>query len=256
MMEISFVKWMQLKETNEAETLPPGYNPFVTLQQKAGDIAYFGVHDLSKYYKQNGRLPDLDPGMLQMKAGEVVNADPIEQTITIATNRAPFHYGYHKLEDEKARTNRKTDDQGRMMVKIPVTHLQNISHMMNGVEDGNIWLVVDGNTKYQQGLMKEIRRKEIERAHGGQPQQPQSMGFDQPNSNQQPQMPPAPAPMPGNNAPTMPPSDDEQKPMKPMWKMQGREVVPLQVAHYVPTITSYDRHWKRYVDSKHYEYKE
>jgi hypothetical protein len=164
MIETSFVRWMQLREQEEGNNIPPGFDPFTTLLQKAGDIAYFGVHDLHKFHKKHGSLPNLELDQIETKSGHIVNADPVNQTITVATKRAPYHYGYHKLEDDKAKAKRKTDAEGNVLVTIPTSHLQNVSHMFGDGSDQTVWLVVDGGTKYQQGLMKEIRRQEVQKA--------------------------------------------------------------------------------------------
>ena len=247
MIETSFAKWRQFKEESEVNNLPAGYDPFTTLRQKQGDIAYFGVHDLSNFYRQNGQLPNIDDQQILPKSGEIVNADPINQTITVATFRSPFHYGYHKIENEKAKQKRKVDDQGRILVTLPVTHLQDISHMVSGAQANSIWLVVDNNTKYQQDLMKEIRRKEIERSHAQQ----------MPANNQQ--MPNQQLPPQGGYddmsmaAQHTQPQTDQQTVNK--YKMVGRQVMPnLQVAHYDPSILSNDRYWKRYTECKYYGY--
>jgi len=143
-------------------------NPFVSMQQNQGDLVYFGVHDLANFYKENGHLPNLTAGQISNKLGKITNADHVNQTVRIITHQEPYKFGYRKLETTKDRELRK-----RMMHKtgnnftefnIPITYLQNISHMLTDqqmLNGGKLWLVVDGNTKFQQNLMKEIRKKEL-----------------------------------------------------------------------------------------------
>lgn len=159
MRKYSFSEWKILKEQDESKC-----DPFVTLQQKQGDVVYFGIHDLSKAYKKYGALPKLNLSDIQQKQGEIIDADPVDQAVKVAVEKAPYHYGYRKLEGEKEKMRRYMRDDGKMEVKIQVSNLQEISHL---VGDGNstVWLVIDGNTKYQKDLMREIRRKEVERAN-------------------------------------------------------------------------------------------
>lgn len=158
-----FQKWVALREYAEGDALPAGYDPFTTIPQKQGDAIYFGLHDLSRSHRETGSLPNLTMAQIGSKMGEITNADPIDQSITVSVDKAPFHYGYRKLESPKDKSRRFMDAEGKMSIKIPIGSLQNISHLM-GDGDKSIWLVVDGNAKYQQGLMKEIRRKEVEKA--------------------------------------------------------------------------------------------
>jgi hypothetical protein len=229
----SFHEWKLVREQSIQNELPAGYDPFTTMQQKAGDVAYFGVHDLSKFYRSNKVLPQLNDNEIQSKSGEVVTADPVKQTISVAVTKAPYHFGYHKLENKESRSNRKLDDLGRMLVTLPVAHLQDITHMFPGTSPGRVWLVIDGNTKYQQNLMQAVRRSEIQKAHG------------------------TPAPVQSNMAP----AQVQQTPARtdgyvPRYQMQGREVtpIPLQTANFDPSILSYDRFWKTHNDCKRYDY--
>jgi hypothetical protein len=99
--------------------------------------------------------------------------------------------------------------------------------------------------------MKEIRRKEVERAHAGSAPQPQ---MQQPQLPQQPQMP-EPAPMPEAPQQQMPEPTPEPATMmqQALYRMRNREVEPNLMAHYDPTISN-DRYWKRHTDIKYYEY--
>ena len=245
MIEINFKKWRLLKESIVENN---GYDPFTNLHQKQGDIVYFGIHDISKYYNQNGNLPDIDLGQVSGKSGQIVNANPIEQTVTVATQKPPFSYGYHKIESDKNKQNRKVDQNGMILITLTVAHLQDISNIVIGSQGKRIWLVVDSNTKYQQNIIKEIRKKEIEKSHMQQPAiQQQQPAIQQPQNNinqfQQQQ----------NNINQF----QQPQPQTPNFKMIGREVVPMQAmqnSHYDPTILSNDRYWKMHSDCQYYSY--
>ncbi len=158
-MLYNFTEWVQLKKINEECD-----DPFIHLPQQQGDFVYFGVHDLARQYKENGTLNKLNIDYLMKKIGQCVNADHVEQTVKVYCEKDPFHFGYHKLEDSKARKDRKSKmDDDIHEVDLPVSSLQNITHMFNKEELGKhkIWLVIDGQAKFQKDLMKEIRKKEI-----------------------------------------------------------------------------------------------
>ena len=278
MIKTNFLEWVQYREEQA--------DPFITLQQKAGDVAYFGVHDLAKFYKANKSLPTLGMDQIQLKTGQVVDADPVNQTITVATQQAPYHYGYRKLDGS---AKKKTDEQGQNLVTIPVTSLQNVSHMFDQQPEGAIWLVVDGNTKYQQGLMRAIRKEEFQKAHASQqPEMDPNMGMDDTGMDQDmsgmgPDMGMDPNMM-GQNQPQMQGMDPNMgmqgmsgmgpdmgmdpsmmgdptamaQPPQPQFQMKNRQVVPagqqLDLAHFDPTITSKDRFWKRHNDRRFYGY--
>ncbi len=175
-MNYSFTEWVQSKENpiEEAVQLPRNMrqDPFLSMQQHAGDFVYFGVHDLARFYRENGYLPNLQMQKIVNKVGQIVDADPVEQTVTIATSRDPYHFGYKRMEDTATRQKRKQKGETTAKVTVPVAHLQNINHMLAGAPvTQTLWLVVDGNTPYQQNIMREIRKKEHARTQPMQPNQ-------------------------------------------------------------------------------------
>jgi hypothetical protein len=208
MKEYSFLKWSCLKESADA---------FTSLDQKQGDIVYFGVHDLSKKYKQDGKLPEINLNDISGKKGEIIDADPIDQVVKVSVSKAPFHYGYRKLENEKDKMKRFMNADGQMEVKISVDNLKDISHLVNS--DGpKIWLVIDGNTTYQKNLMREIRRKEMEKSNN-EPTSPATRHYD---------------------------NDDDLSIEEP-------EVDYMHVAHFNPTITGKGYGMKYFNENKHYK---
>jgi hypothetical protein len=265
MAHYSFSRWRILRENANDPTkqLPVGYNPFTSLLQQQGDPVYFGVHDLSKFYRGNGTLPKLDIGQISPKSGVVVNADPIDQLITVAVKHKPYDLGYHKLEGQKK--SNVNPESGMYEIQIPVKSLEKVTHLFgDGEESRSIWLVVDGNTKYQNNLMRAIRKKEIEKSHMSQPlsqmsQQvamapmAQQMGIAQ---NTDPSMEQNPMPDQQGMQNPMPqdlPPDGSGP--NPKFSLVGRHVVPqapLQNAHH--DITSYDWYWKYHGDQRAYEY--
>lgn len=157
-----FTEWMKARRLVEDSG---GEDPFISLQQKQGDFVYFGVHDLARQYKETGSLPKLDVDTLMKKIGQCVDADHVEQTVKVYCEQDPFHFGYHKLEtaDDRKKRRSKMED-GTHEVDLPVSSLQDITHMFGGKEEvgeHKIWLVIDGQSKFQQNLMREIRKKEV-----------------------------------------------------------------------------------------------
>lgn len=158
-MIYQFTEWMKARRFAEDSG---EHDPFISLQQKQGDFVYFGVHDLARQYKENGSLPKLDVDTLMKKIGQCVDADHVEQTVKVYCEQDPFHFGYHKLETAEARKKRRSKmDDDTHEVNLPVSSLQDITHMFGDVGEHKIWLVIDGQSKFQQSLMKEIRKKEV-----------------------------------------------------------------------------------------------
>lgn len=212
---------MLLKEHEQEATKR---DPFTTLQQEKGDIVYFGIHDLARQYKQNGSLPVLNMNKIEDKKGVITDADPIDQVVDVAVSKAPFHYGYRKLENDKDKSKRFMRDDGQMEVKISVSNLQDISHLVEDLE-GKVWLVIDGNTTYQKGLMREIRRKEVERAHASEePSHPKTRHYDD---------------YEGEEFSVDEPEDDD--------------VDYMYVAHFDPNITSKGFGWKHFNETRNYK---
>lgn len=235
----NFLEWLEdrrslVNEENGAE------DPFMSIPQKQGDFAYFGVHDLAKYYKQTGQLPgELDPQMIMSKMGQIVDADPVNMSVTIYSEQDPFHFGYRKLENRTQRSKRKKKmermEDKTVQVNLPTAYLQDITHMMGGgagLNGHRLWLVVDARTQFQQALMREIRKKEAQKSQGLNP--------------------------------PVPPMDS---PDQTQYSMTNREVFPTQqgdnpfddipnldVAHHDLSFMSPDRLWKRHTDIKIYEY--
>lgn len=151
----TFMEWC-IKETT---------NPFLHMQQKQGDFVYFGVHDISKKYRETGELPVLREKDLMDKLGQCVDADHVEQTISVYAEQDPFRLGYRKLESLNSRRKRKGKMEDSIHeIDIPVDSLRDITHMLGedaDLGDNKLWLVIDTNSSFQQSLMKAIRRKEI-----------------------------------------------------------------------------------------------
>lgn len=239
MTQTSFLAWIYERKLNLKENI--NYmDPFIMLDQKAGDFVYFGVHDLAKSYKLNGFLPDLDLQEMSAKLGQIVDADPVNQTVSIQTHRSPWYYGYKKLEDQRTRDKRKNAAEPAS-VKVPVKSLIDINHLMTGTQLGhNLWLVIDTTSKYQDNLMREIRKKEFERANTT--QIPRPITHDPVNQASQNQFLVqgrhiVSNPQHAKSVPTLPQDD-----------------LSLDFANFDPTILSYGRCWKTHSDTKRYQY--
>lgn len=155
----SFSEWCNAKRINEAN------DSFVDVPQKKGDFVYFGIHDLSKQYREEQQLPKINPDNLMKKIGQCVNADGVDRTITVYCEKDPFHFGYHKLEDAESRKKRhsKMEDSTHELT-LPISSLIDITHLLEDnydIGENKIWLVIDSKSKFQQDLIKEIRKKEI-----------------------------------------------------------------------------------------------
>jgi hypothetical protein len=131
-------------------------NPLLDMKQQEGDKVYFGIHDLDRYYKAHGGIPSLEFADIMDKTGEISDVDPVECDVLVSVPKDPFHFGYHALENKSQRDRRKKKGEN---VKIPASSLIDISHLIDG--EHKVWLVVDSKTKYQSGLMKQIRKKEM-----------------------------------------------------------------------------------------------
>jgi hypothetical protein len=140
----------------------PQFNSFIDTSCKIGDLAYFGIHDLSKNYRENGFLPTLKLFDIFDKKGEISKIDPVGRTVTLILNKSPFYYGYRKLDSDLNGTKKYMFKNGKVELKIPISSLELMTSIM---EDDSIpvFLVIDGNTKYQKNLMRALRNKEIER---------------------------------------------------------------------------------------------
>ena len=223
-MIYKFTEWMKARRLveNSSES-----DPFISLQQKQGDFVYFGVHDLARQYKESGSLPKLDVDTLMKKIGQCVDADHVEQTVKVYCEQDPFHFGYHKLETPDARKKRRSKmDDDTHEVDLPVSSLQDITHMLadkGQLGDHKIWLVIDGHSKFQQNLMREIRKKEVSKRN--------EPGVDFDNDDPQFDMDE--------------PEDEDQK---------SDDTEYMDLAHYDPSFTSHNRQFKRHYDVKIYDY--
>lgn len=137
-------------------------NAFIEPSCQKGDLVYFGIHDLSKYYRENGSLPSLSLFDIFDKKGEIVHVDPVSQRATLILEKTPFYFGYRKIESDRDKEKRYMRKDGKIEIKIPIVNLENMSSIMND-DSIPVYLVIDGNTKYQKNLMKALRRKELER---------------------------------------------------------------------------------------------
>jgi hypothetical protein len=137
-------------------------NCFIDTSCKVGDIAYFGIHDLAKKYREIGHLPTLKLFDIFDKKGEIVKIDPISQTATLVLEKTPFYFGYRKLDSDLCATRKYLKKDNRLEIKLPISYLEAMTSIM---EDDAIpvFLVIDGNTKYQKNLMKALRNKELQR---------------------------------------------------------------------------------------------
>lgn len=165
MIPNSFLEWVKIKEARLVGGTEAVSNPFLYLDQKQGDFVYFGVHDLAKFYKSNGFLPStLDIATVLPKTGRIEDANSINRTISVLTDKDPFKFGYKKLETRDQREKRKTKNVDT--INLSANHLVDITSMLGtGAElsGQKLWLVVDGNTPFQQKIMQQIRKKEAER---------------------------------------------------------------------------------------------
>jgi hypothetical protein len=202
-------------------------NPLLNMEQKEGDKIYFGIHDLNRYYREHGNIPELEFSDIMDKTGEVSDTDPVDSKVLVTVERDPFHFGYHNLETKSQRERRKKQE-GLIQVNIPSDWLVDISHLIEG--EHKVWLVVDQKTKYQAGLMKQIRKREMK------------------------------AYMDKDTASGLYDLDDEESPIdlevEERYKFMNREIEPYYQfkASFDPSISSYSNGWKYHIDAKRYAY--
>jgi len=216
-----FNRWINEKKLLREAT----DNPLLDMTQQEGDKVYFGIHDLDRYYKTHGGIPSLEFADIMNKCGEITETDPVESDVFVSVPKDPFHFGYHALENKSQRDRRKKRGDN---VKIPASSLIDISHLIDG--EHKVWLVVDGKTKYQSGLMKQIRKKEMK----------SYMDKEIANTNFV--------------------LDDEDNPLdlgiEVGYKFMNREVEPFYqfTSSFDPSIQKHESSWKYHLDNKKYDY--
>lgn len=154
--------WPNIKEKFDKNTV----DFCADMAQNKGDVVYFGIHDLSKKYRDQGFLEKLNLFNVFNKKGNIIDLNKINQTITIKLEKSPFEYGYRKLS--KFLKNNK--------IVVPASDLIDITYMIED-EIIPVYLLIDGSTKYQKNLIKAIRRKELEKSN--QPIQPKTRHYDE-----------------------------------------------------------------------------
>ena len=216
----TFNNWIETKKLLQ-EAID---NPLLNLQQQDGDKVYFGIHDLNRYYKTHNCIPPLEFADIMDKTGEITDIDPVDSEITVHVEKDPFQFGYHSLENKSQRDRRKKKNEG---VKIPAGNLIDVSHLIDG--DHKVWLVVDQKTKYQSGLMKQIRKKEMKSY-----MDKEISGCDYNDID----------------APT-----DTDLGIKVSYKMNNREVEPFyNFECWHPSVHKHASNWKYHLDTKKYDY--
>ena len=202
-------------------------NPLLDMSQEEGEIVYFGIHDLDRYYKAHNCIPPIDFSDIMDKTGEITEVDPIESEVHVKVEKDPFHFGYHGLENKAQRDKRKKRGGD---ITLPSSSLIDISHVIGG--ERKVWLVVDSKTKYQAGLMKQIRRKEMIAYMDKEASETEYMLDD-----------------------TDDPFDIE---MQDEYQLKNREIVPYytfnQGTEFKPSINKNECCWKYYSESKRYNY--
>jgi hypothetical protein len=195
-------------------------NPLLNMEQKEGEKVYFGIHDLNRYYKTHGNIPELEFSDIMDKTGEISDVDPVDSEVLVTLERDPFHFGYHNLETKSERERRRKKE-GLCQVKIPSNWLIDVSHLIEG--EHKVWLVVDQKTKFQAGLMKQIRKREMK------------------------------AYMDKDTAGGVYHLDDDGSPLdlevEERYKLKNREVEP-----FYQFKSSISNEWKYHLDSKRYNY--
>ncbi len=147
----SFNEWIELRQ--EAA------NPFTAVSQQKGDTLYFGIHDLAKKYRDHELMPKISQEDLSGKCGEVLSVCPVNQSITVAVDQSPFHLGYRKLHASRKKRRKYMRVDGKAEITLSNANLINISDIVDGAK-APVWLVVDGDAKYQKRLLKAIRKGE------------------------------------------------------------------------------------------------
>lgn len=286
MVQYSFLEWLKQRENlQEVQTVAGAiYNPFAKFQQKEGDFVYFGVHEMARAFRETGQIPRLDVNQVLGKSGRIVDADPINMTLTIATDQDPYKFGYHKLSLSQRRGR---PIGGTTKIKIPFGNLEQITHMLPTGEQlsgQRLWLVVDGSTKHQEKLRRAVRAaEEAQKKTTQQHAQPeisqdqiarakQSLGVPRQIRPEDPKMAfdrlfnPTAAQAPAqqythqgrNIVHAGDPEELRRQNMQTHARVRARRNQGLtgdqQVAWYDPTFTGFDRHWKSFVDATQYEY--
>ena len=67
------------------------YNFFSHLDQKVGDLVFFGIHILNKLAREGGQLADLD---IKNYLTEIIEVDPIQGNIIVQPQKSLFSMGY------------------------------------------------------------------------------------------------------------------------------------------------------------------
>ena len=214
----NFNNWVLKKQLLQNEN----HSPLLDTKQQVGDRVYFGIHDLNRYYKTHNCVPPLDFADIMDKTGEITDIDPVEDTVSASVSKAPYHLGYHSLENKNQREKR-----GKNHIQLPISALLDFSDFVDSTH--KVWLVVDHNTKYQSGLLKQIRKKEM-RAYMD--RETQATNFE---------------------------LDDTDNPLdlgiEVGFRQKNREVEPFYCfkSSYDPSIQS-NQGWKSHGDFKKYDY--
>lgn len=195
-------------------------NCLINIPQKKGDVVYFGIHDLSKYYRHNNSLPKLSLYDVFEKKGEIIEVNPSKHEVTISMDKTPFQFGYRKIESDKEKNKRFMSKENKIQIKIPIHYLQDITSLTE--DDVPVYLVIDGNTKYQKNLINAIRRREEKRNQ--EKDLPKTRHYDD---------------YEGNDFTI----EDEEEDKEEMY-----------VAHFDPSILSKSRNWKMFTETKRYRY--
>jgi hypothetical protein len=199
-------------------------NPLLDMKQQEGDKVYFGIHDLDRYYKTHNGIPSLEFADIMDKTGDIKEVDPVERYVFVSVSKDPYNFGYHNLENKSQRDRRKKRGEN---VKLIASSLIDISHLIDG--EHTVWLVVDNKTKYQSGLMKQIRRKEMRSYMDKEADEIDYM------------------------------IDDTDNPLdlgfEVGYKMKNREVEPYyQFNGFDPSVQKNESSWKYHIDTKKYDY--
>jgi hypothetical protein len=228
----NFSNWKDLRENTNVQN--KSLDIFTKIPQEKGDIVYFGIHDLSKYYRENKKLPDLNLYDIFEKKGEIIDVDPANQQVKISMNKTPFQYGYRKLENEKDKMRRYMRADDKIEIKIPTSSLQDISHLIDA-EGLPVYLVIDGNTKYQKSLIQAIRKGEIKKAN--QPKSPSTRHYDKYDGGDF----------------TLEDEDDDKYDSSD-FTLEDDDKEETHVAHFDPSISSKSRNWRMFTETRRYEY--
>lgn len=126
------------------------YNLFSHLEQKVGDLVFFGIHILNKLARDGGQLEDFD---IQNYLTRIIEVDPIQGNIIVQPEKSPFSMGYrNKYLNQKTRTGQ---------VKIPKDYLEDVSFLLPEGSTQKLWVVIVkkyGQNHYQQNILKNLKR--------------------------------------------------------------------------------------------------